>query len=67
MKFRQVSNRCKRALEASKLAYVNKIKEAVFSQKPDPRDFWRIANSVLNKGKSAIPVLLKGHKIVFYF
>ena len=57
VKFRQASNRCKRVLEAAKLAYANKAKESVTFQKLGSRDFWRIANSVVNKGKSAIPPL----------
>ena len=55
VKFRQASNHCKRVLEAAKLAYANKTKESITSQKLGSRDFWRIANSVLNKGKSALP------------
>ena len=43
--------------EAAKLAYANKTKGSITSQKLGSRDFWRIANSVLNKGKSAIPPL----------
>ena len=54
VKFRQASNHCKRVLEAAKLAYANKTKESITSQKLGSRDFWQIANSVLNKGKSAI-------------
>ena len=57
VKFRQVSNCCKRVLEAAKLAYANKTKESITSQKHGSCDFWQIANSVLNKGKSAIPPL----------
>ena len=49
VKFRQASNRCKRVLEAAKLAYATKTKESITSQKLGSRDFWRIANSVLNK------------------
>ena len=49
--FRQASNRCKRVLEAAKLAYATKTKESITSQKFGSRDLWRIANSVLNKGK----------------
>ena len=56
-KFRQVSNCCKRVLEAAKLAYANKTKGSITSQKFGPQDFWQIANSVLNKGKFAIPSL----------
>ena len=62
--FRQASNRCKRVLEAAKLAYANKTKESITSQKLGSRDFWRIANSVLNKGKSAIPTLFNGPEVL---
>ena len=57
VKFRQASNHCKRVLEAAKLAYANKTEESITSQKLGSRDFWQNANSVLNKGKSAIPLL----------
>ena len=40
IKFRQASNRCKRVLEAAKLAYANKTKESISSQKLGSRDFW---------------------------
>ena len=64
VKFRQASNRCKRVLEAAKLAYATKTKDSITSQKLDSRDFWRIANSVLNKGKSAIPPLFNGPEVL---
>ena len=63
VKFRQASNRCKRVLEAAKLAYTNKTKESITSQKPGSHDFWRIANSVL-KGKSAIPPQFNGPEVL---
>ena len=63
VKFRQASNRCKRVPEAAKLTYANKTKESFTSQKLGSRDFWRIANSVLNKGKSAIPPLFNGLEV----
>ena len=63
-KFRQASNRCKRVLEAAKLAYATKTKESITSQKLGSRDFWRIANSVLNKGKSVIPPLFNGLEVL---
>ena len=40
VKFRQASNRCKRVLEAAKLAYANKIKESITSQKLGSHDLW---------------------------
>ena len=57
VKFRQASNCCKIVLEAVKLAYANKTKESITSQKPDSWDFWQIASIALNKGKCAIPPL----------
>ena len=64
VKFRQTSNHCKRVLEAAKLAYANKTKESITFQKLGSRDFWRIVNSVLNKGKSAIPPLFNGPEVL---
>ena len=64
MKFRQAINHCKRVLEAAKLAHANKTKESITSQKLGSRDFWRIANSVLNKGKFAIPPLFNGSEVL---
>ena len=51
MKFRLARNRCKSVIKAAKLAYATKSKESITSQKLEPRDFWQIANRVLNKGK----------------
>ena len=64
VKFRQASNQCKRVLEDAKLAYANKTKESITSQKLGSWDFWQIANSVLNKGKSAIPPLFNGPEVL---
>ena len=64
LKFKQASNRCKRVVEAAKLAHANKTKESITSQKLGSRDFWRIANSVLNKGKSAIPPLFNAPEVL---
>ena len=64
VKFRQASNRCKRVLEAAKLAYATKTKESITSQKVGSQDFWQIANSVLNKSKSAIPPLFNAPEVL---
>ena len=66
VKFRQASNRCQRVLEAAKLAYANKTKEYITSQKLGSHDFWQIANSVLNKGKSAIPPLFNDPEVLSF-
>ena len=49
------SNCCKRVLEAAKLTYANKT-ESVASK-------LNLANSVFNKGKSAIPSLFSGPEV----
>ena len=64
VKFRQTSNRCKRLFEAAKPAYANKRKDSITCQKLGSRDFWRITNSVLDKGKSAIPPLFNGPEVL---
>ena len=43
VKFKQLSNHCKRVLEAAKLAYANKTKECITSQKLGSWDFRGIA------------------------
>ena len=54
----------KRVLEAAKLAYATKTKDSILSQKPGSWDFWQIANSVLNKDKSAIPPLFNSPEVL---
>ena len=60
----RASNLYKRVLEAAKLAFANKTKESITSQKLDSRKFWKIVNSVLNKGKFAIPLLLNNPEVL---
>ena len=43
-KFRRADNRCKRVLEAAEVAYANKTKESITSQKLVSQHFWWIAN-----------------------
>ena len=50
--------------KGSKLACANKTKECITFQKPGSQDFRQIANSVLNKGKSAILPLLNGPELL---
>ena len=64
VKFRQVSNCCKRVPEVAKFAYANKTKESITSQKLGFQDFRQIVNSVRNKGKSAIPPLFNGLEVL---
>ena len=54
VKFRQASNCRNMVLETAKLSYANKTNKSITSLKLGSQDFWRIVNSVLNKGKPAI-------------
>ena len=48
-----------------KLANLHKlIKQSITSQKLGSQDFWQIANSVLNKGKSALPPIINGPRVL---
>ena len=53
-----------KVLEAAELAYFNKTKESITSQKLGSRDFWQIDNSDLNKCKSALPPLFNGPEVL---
>ena len=64
VKFRQANNCCKRVLEAAKLAFANKTKESITSQKRGCQDFRQIVSSVLIKGKFAIPPLFNGSEVL---
>ena len=61
---RKISDRLVIVAKGPKLAYANKTKESITSQKLGSRDFWRIANSVLNKDKPAIPPLLNEPEVL---
>ena len=64
VKFCQTSDCSKKVLEGAKLGYATKTKEFITSQKLGSWDFWRIAKSVLNKGKSAIPPLFNRPEVL---
>ena len=62
MLIKQKSPSFQKVLKAAKFLHANKTEESITSQKLGSHDFWQIANSVLNKGKSAIPLLFNGPK-----
>ena len=64
VKFRETRNHFKKVLEAAKLAYATKTKESITSQKVGSRNYLRIVNSVINKGKSAIPPLINSLEVL---
>ena len=63
LRLRKASNHCRRVLEAATLAYATK-KESITPQKLGFQDFQQIANSVLNKDKSAVLSLFNGPEVL---
>ena len=64
VEFRQASTHCEKVLETAKLVYATNTKEFISSQKVGFWDFWQIANSILNKGKSDIPPLFNRPRVL---
>ena len=65
VKLRHASDYCKRVLDAAKLTYANKKKASITSHKRGSQVFYRIANSVRNKGKSPISLLFNSSEFFF--
>ena len=63
VKLRQASNHCKQVFEAAKLTYATKTKASITSLKLGSQNIWKIVNSALSKGKSAIPLLFIGPEV----
>jgi len=62
--FTTARNNCKRIIYSAKSDYEAKINDRLKSQRLGSRDFWRIYNSVINKGKSSIPPLFNGPEVL---
>ena len=62
--FSVARNRCKRVLENAKQRYAGPVANSIATQRLGSRDFWRIANSVLNHNKSSIPPLFHGPEVL---
>ena len=65
VKFRQAGNHCSRVTEAVKLQSANKTKESITSHKLGSQDFWQIADSVLNKSRSARSPLFSSPEVLY--
>ena len=56
---------CDKVLNAAKSRYIEATKSKITDQTLGSKDFWRILNSVLNRGKSVtIPPLVSGSRII---
>ena len=55
--YRAARKHCKETLHEAKSRYASHVRDSIANQKLGSKDFWRIYNSVMNKGKSTIPAL----------
>ena len=62
--FRTASNNCRRVIERAKSQYAENTQKSIATQRIGTRDFWRISNSILNRGKSSIPPLFNGPEVL---
>ena len=57
--FRTARNHCKRILRNAQYSYAQSIQAKIGSEALGSREFWRITNKVLNRGKASIPTLVE--------
>ena len=62
--FRTARNKCQRILAEAKDNYAASIRQSILSQRLGSKDFWRIANNVMNRGTSSIPPLFNGPEVL---
>ena len=62
--FRTASNRCKYILNQAKTNYADLIQSRIKSESLGTREFWRITNKVMNRGKPSIPTIVNGPEIL---
>jgi len=62
--FSTARNRCKNVLQNARDNYQESVKAKISTQRLGSREFWKIFNSVTKKGKSVIPPLLDGPRVV---
>ena len=62
--YKAASRRCSRILRQAVSAYQENVHSKIQDQRLGSREFWKITNTVLHRGKSAIPTLLHGPEVL---
>ena len=62
--FKTARNHCHQVLSNAKSSYAESVQARIQQQKLGSREFWRITNKILNRGKPPIPALLNGPEIL---
>ena len=58
--FKRARNHCKRILRNAQQSYAESIQARIGQETLGSKEFWRITNKVLGRGKAAIPTLIEG-------
>ena len=58
--FKTARNQCKRILRNAEQSYAQSIQERIGQEAVGSKEFWRITNKVLGRGKASIPTLVEG-------
>ena len=62
--FHKARNQCHKVLRDAKASYAESIQARIEQEKVGSREFWRITNKILNRGKSPIPSIINGPEII---
>ena len=62
--FRAARNEHTKIIRNAKESYANSIKNKIGDQQLGSREFWRITNKVLGRGKSSVPTLINGPEVL---
>ena len=62
--FRTARNHFKRILRNAKDSYAQSVKSRVAEQRLGSREFWRIRNKVMNRGKGSVPTIINGPEVI---
>ena len=62
--FKAARSHCQRILRNATDTYAQSIQEKIGNQRVGSREFWRITNNVLNRGKATIPTIINGPEVI---
>ena len=62
--FQRARNQCHKVLRDAKTSYAESVQTRIEQERLGSREFWRITNKVLNRGKSPIPTIINGPEVI---
>ena len=62
--FKTARNNCRKVLREAMTSYAKSVQASIDKESLGSREFWRISNKVLNRGKTSIPTLINGPEVI---